>query len=217
MKPVLVLSLLAAAAAAQAQLRLPQLPGVQRLPGVIDRTVDRVVQPLPELLSSTTQLVDLRTVQLRDLLRRHPDVVEADPRGELIRRRELVLISPSDAALAVAASLGLVKLREEAWPELDLREVVMRVPAGVDTADALEQLRAAQPDLQADFNHLYSRSGDVSPGSAAGAPVKQTGPIRVGLIDGGVDRRHAALRHAAGPSFGCGGSVVRSEHGTAVA
>lgn len=216
MKPVLVLSLLAAAVAAHAQLRLPQLPGVQRLPGVIDRTVDRALQPLPDLLSSATQLVDLRAVQVRELLRRHPDVVEADPRGELIRRRELVLISPSEAALAVAASLGLVKLREEAWPELDLREVVMRVPAGLDTADALAQLRAAQPELQADFNHLYSRSGDVA-GGAAGMPVKQTGHIRVGLIDGGVDRRHAALRHAAGPSFGCGGSAVPSEHGTAVA
>jgi len=216
MKPFLVLSLLAAAAAAQAQLRLPQLPGVQRLPGVIDRTVDRALQPLPDLLSSTTQLVDLRAVQVRDLLHRHPDVVETDPRGELIRRRELVLISPSDAALAVATSLGLVKLREEAWPELDLREVVMRVPAGLDTAEALAQLRAAQPELQADFNHLYSRSGDVA-GGATGAPVRQTGPVRVGLVDGGVDRRHAALRHAAGGSFGCGGSVLPSDHGTAVA
>ena len=39
----------------------------------------------------------------------------------------------------------------------------------------------------------------------------------VGLIDGGVDRRHAALRRAGGNSFGCGGSVLPSEHGTAVA
>jgi subtilisin family serine protease len=41
--------------------------------------------------------------------------------------------------------------------------------------------------------------------------------LRVGLVDGGVDRRHPALRHAAGGSFGCGGSAVPSEHGTAVA
>ncbi len=219
MKSCLVLTLAAAAAAsAQAQLRLPQLPGVSRLPGVIDRTLDRVVQPLPDLLSSTTPLVDLRAVQLRDLLRRHPDVVEADPRGELIRRRELLLVSPSDAALAAAAGLGLVTLREESWPELDLRHVVLRVPAGLGTADALEKLRAAQPDLQADFNHLYSRSGDVAAGAGAGAAAAgPAGAVRVGLIDGGVDRRHTALRHAAGGSFGCGGSMVPSDHGTAVA
>jgi hypothetical protein len=201
---------------AHAQLRLPQLPGVQRLPGAVDRLVDRVVQPLPELLSSTTQLVDLRAATVRDLLRRHPDVVEADPAGEPVRRAELVLVSPSEAALAAAAALGLARLRDEAWPELDLREVVLRVPSGLDTAEALARLRAAQPDLQVDFNHLYSRSGDTAPGAGAASPPPR-GVIRVGLVDGGVDRRHPALRRAAGGSFGCGGSVVPSEHGTAVA
>lgn len=213
MKALLALSVCAAlSTAAHAQVRLPQLPGVQRLPGVLDRVLP---QPLPEILSSTTQLLDQRVSGVRDLLRRHPDVVEADPRGEPIRRQELVLIAPSDAALAAASGLGLVKLREESWPELDLREVVLRVPEGLDTADALARLRAAQPELQADFNHLYSRSGEVSPGGGARAPV--SGPARVGLIDGGVDRRHAALRQAAGGSFGCGGKALPSEHGTAVA
>jgi hypothetical protein len=210
---VVALSLAAAALAAQAQLRLPQLPNLPRLPGAVDRALP---QPLPELLSSATQLVDQRLTNVRELLTRHRDLVEADPAGEPIRRRELVLVSPSDAALAAAAALGLTKLREDSWPELDLREVVLRVPAGLGTAEALAKLRAAQPELQADFNHLYSRSGEVAPGgSAAGSPPR--GPWRVGLIDGGVDRRHTALRHAAGGSFGCGGSAVPSEHGTAVA
>jgi subtilisin family serine protease len=217
MKTVLVLSLSLTLAAfsvpARAQLRLPQLPGVSRLPGLVDRVLP---QPLPELLQSTVRRVDQRVTGVRDLLRQHRDLIEADPAGEPIRRQELVLVSPSDAALAVAASLGLVKLREEAWPELDLREVVLRVPPGLDTAEALARLRAAQPDLQADFNHLYSRSGDVAAGGP-GAAAPQRGPIRVGLIDGGVDRKHAALRGAAGGSFGCGGSALPSEHGTAVA
>ncbi|MFG6432754.1 S8 family serine peptidase [Roseateles sp. LYH14W] len=215
MKPALVLSVLAAlSGAVQAQLRLPQLPqlpGVSRLPGVLDR----VVQPLPEILSSTSRLLDQRVTNARELLTRHRDLIEADPAGEPIRRRELLLVSPSDAALAAAALLGLVKLREESWPELDLRQVVLRVPDGLDTAEALAKLRAAQPALQADFNHLYSRSGDVAFG--AGGTVKPAGPIRVGLVDGGVDRRHAALRHAGGGSFGCGCNAVPSEHGTAVA
>lgn len=160
MKAVFTLSLCAALAApAQAQLRLPQLPGMPRLPGIADRVLP---QPLPELLSSATQLVDLRLSTVRELLARHRDLVEADPAGEPIRRQELVLVSPSHAALAAAAELGLARLREEAWPELDLREVVLRVPAGLDTAQALARLRAAQPGLQADFNHLYSRSGEVA-------------------------------------------------------
>jgi subtilisin family serine protease len=216
MKTAVALAVAAAlSGAAHAQIRLPQLPqlpGVQRLPGV----VDRVLQPLPEILSSATRGVDQRLTAARELLRRHPDLIEADPAGEPIRRRELVLVSPSDAALAVAASLGLVPLREEAWPELELRQIVLRVPAELDTAEALARLRAAQPELQADFNHLYSPSGDVAPGQG-GSGASQRGPVRVGLIDGGVDRRHTALRHAGGGSFGCGGSAVPSEHGTAVA
>jgi len=215
MKPVLALSVAAAfSLPAQAQLRLPplQLPGVSHLGGV----VDRVVQPLPELLSSTVKLVDQRVTATRELLRRHPDLIEADPAGEPIRRAELALVSPSDAALAAAAALGLVTLRDENWPELELREVVLRVPAGLDTAETLAKLRAAQPDLKADFNHLYSRSGDVTSGENSAA-LRQTGPVRVGLVDGGVDRRHPALRHASGGSFGCGGAAVPSEHGTAVA
>ncbi|MFN3861607.1 MAG: S8 family serine peptidase [Roseateles sp.] len=213
MKAFFALTLVAALGLpAQAQLRLPQLPGVQRLPGVLDR----VVPPLPELLPVTTPLLELRVSIVRDLLRRHPELVEADPRGEPIRRAELVLLSPSDAALAAAAALGLVPLREEAWPELALREVVLRVPAGLDTAEALERLRSVQPALQADFNHLYTRSGDVA-GAGPASPAPARGPLRVGLIDGGVDRRHPALRRAGGATFGCGDHAVPSEHGTAVA
>ncbi|MDG0863534.1 hypothetical protein EXJ73_13770 [Pelomonas aquatica] len=159
----------------------------------------------------------MRLSTVRELLARHRDLVEADPAGEPIRRQELVLVSPSHAALAAAAELGLARLREEAWPELDLREVVLRVPAGLDTAQALARLRAAQPGLQADFNHLYSRSGEVAAAAAAAQRGAQPGPLRVGLVDGGVDRRHAALRHAAGASFGCDGRALPSEHGTAVA
>ncbi|MBI3347540.1 MAG: S8 family serine peptidase [Burkholderiales bacterium] len=198
---------------AQAQLRLPPLPGVPRLPGLVDRVVPA---PLPELLTSTTRLLDQRVANVRDLLRQHPDVVEADPAGEPIRRQELVLVSPGDAALAAATGLGLVRLRDEAWPELDLREVVLRVPPGLDTAEALARLRALQPDLQADFNHLYSRSGDMATGGAGATPAVH-GSVRVGLVDGGVDRHHAALRHAGGGSFGCGDKPVPSDHGTAVA
>ena len=54
MKALLALSVCAAlSTAAHAQVRLPQLPGVQRLPGVLDRVLP---QPLPEILSSTCLL-----------------------------------------------------------------------------------------------------------------------------------------------------------------
>ncbi|MBV8033612.1 S8 family serine peptidase [Roseateles sp.] len=196
---------------AQAQLRLPALPGVSRLPGVVDR-----MPPLPDLVASTARLAEQRVASVRELLLRHRDLVEPDPAGEPMRRGELVLVSPGDAVLAAASSLGLVKLRDEDWPELGLREVVLRVPAGLDTAEALTRLHAAQPELQADFNHLYTLAGDVASGPAAGVGPPRGG-LRVGLVDGGVDRRHMALRQAGGASFGCEGRALPSEHGTAVA
>ena len=223
MQAAALLSLVAALAAlagpAHAQLglrplpQLPQLPGVSRLPGGLDRLRP---EPLPELLSATTRLVDQRLTAVRELLTGHRDLVEPDPAGQPIRRRELVLLAPGEAALAAAAGLGLTVLREEAWPELGLREVVLRVPEGLATAEALARLRAAQPELQADFNHLYTPSGEVA-AQAGAAPPPARGGLRVGLIDGGVDRRHPALRQAGGASFGCDGRSLPSEHGTAVA
>ena len=216
MKLLPVLLMWAALTPAQAQIRLPPLPTGPGVLGGVDRLVDRTPAPLPDLLPGVTTLVDQRAGSVRDLLRRYPDRLELDPRGEPIRRQELVLVNPGDAALAAAATLGLTLLRDAAWPELEMRIVVLRVPTGLDTAQALAQLRAAQPDLQVDFNHLYSRSGEVGSTAAQGA-ARPVGPVRVGLIDGGVDRRHPALRQAAGSSFGCDGRVLPSPHGTAVA
>lgn len=216
MKLLFALLIGAALTPAQAQLRLPPLstgPGVQ---GGLDRLLGPLPAPLPELLPGVTNLVEQRASSVRDLLRRHPDRIEPDPRGDPIRRQELVLVGPSDAALAAAATLGLTLLRDETWPELALRTVVLHVPTGLDTAQALAQLRAAQPDLQVDFNHLYSQSGEVGSPAAPG-DTRPVGPVRVGLIDGGVDRRHPALRHAGGSSFGCEGREWPSPHGTAVA
>ena len=203
----------------QAQLRLPTLPSLPRMPGV-----ERMLSaPLPELLPAGRQLAEQRLSHVRELLTRHADLVEADPAGEPVRRQEILLVSPSEAALATARALGMTVLRDEAWDELGLREVVLRVPAALGTAQALARLRAADPDVQADFNHLYAPAGEVpsglAPQAAASRPEAAGGGVRarVGLIDGGVDRRHPALRRAAGASFGCAGEPVPGEHGTAVA
>lgn len=204
---------------ALAQLRLPQLPSLPNLP----RPLERAIAPLPELLPTTTALVDQRLAAVRELLAQHGDRIEADPAGAPIRRRELVLVSPDDAALAEAARLGLTVLREEGWPELGLREVVLAVPEGLATAEGLQRLRAAQPALQADFNHLYLRSGALTETAAtatmrADTPTLGTGRgLRVGLIDGGVDFRHAALRRVTPRTHGCEGEQRPSDHGTAVA
>ena len=198
---------------AQAQLRLPSIT-VPTLPTLTQRPLNA---PLLDALNAAVPLQELRTNTVRELLRRNPDTLEADPAGEPMRRRELVLVSPPQATVDAALAAGFSVLREQSLAELDLRQVVVRVPAGMGTAQALARLRLIDPQLQVDFNHLYTRSGEATMPGREGNENASAAFRRVGLIDGGVDRRHRALSGARTQVWGCGGESVPSPHGTAVA
>jgi len=210
--------LLAGAAPAYAQLggprlNLPSLPSsLPHLPIEPRLPVQEAVNPV----LSTVPLQQLRLTTVRNLLRQHPDLLEADPRGELIRRAELVLLSPPPGMVDAALALGFTLLRAQTLPELDLDQVVLRPPNGQTTAQALLVLRALRPDVEADFNHIYTASGEVSTNSSL-ANTSTTARVRLGLIDGGVDARHPALQHSELHLWGCQGTPVPSVHGTAVA
>jgi hypothetical protein len=206
--------LVALALPAQAQLRLPSLntPHLPALPST------PVTAPLQDTLRQTVPLQDLRRSTVRELLRRHAGTLEADPAGEPMRRQELLLIAPAQATLDAARALGFTLLREQDLPELGLRHVVLRPPADVGTAQAAERLRALDPQLEVEFNHLYTRSGEVTtPGAASSGAMTHPSRARVGLIDSGVERRHPALRQATVNGWGCDGAEHPSPHGTAVA
>jgi hypothetical protein len=205
--------------AAHAQLRLPSLnlpqplgqPGLDNLVRPVDRLLDRAVPG---------NLGDLRLGQVNELLRRHRNVLEPDPRGEAVVRREILATSPSPAALQAAASLGFLVLREQRFEELGESLVVLRVPNSMSTADALERLRALDPQASFDFNHVYTGgSGKPMDGGAGHGADKAggNGQGAVGLIDSGVDTAHAVFTDAAIEQFGCGGQRHPAAHGTAVA
>jgi subtilisin family serine protease len=195
---------------------LPNLPSLptERLDVPLDaRAVERRAEE---------QLRQLRRTTLRKLLAEHPDVLEADPAGEPIVRGELLLLSPSAALLAAAQTQGFSVLRESSLDGLDeLRSVVLQVPRGRSMAQALATLRALDPTLVVDFNHLYTRSGEVdarSTAPAASMPAKAAADSRrVGLVDGGVEASHPALRGGTLRRWGCDGAPKPNAHGTAVA
>jgi len=199
-------------APAQAQLGLPRVT----LP-TLPRDLPRLPTPAPEAAQNLVPLQALRLSAVRDLLRDHADVLEADPAGEPVRRAELLLVSPAQATVDAAVALGFRVLREQVLAALDLRQVVLQAPPGLGTAEALARLRALDPQLQADFNHVYTRSGEVSATAAPASDSAAPAARRVGLIDSGVDRRHPALRSADLHAWGCNGTPVASPHGTAVA
>lgn len=234
---VLVLTFFGSAASAHAQLRLPSinLPIPQAGPLANDLLRD----PAERLLSARDlrELPDVRGVRLarlNNLLRQHRDVLEADPRGEPMVRREILAWSPSKAGLAAAAAAGLTVLRERRLDGLDETMVVLRVPDGADTASTLEKLRALDPEGSYDFNHVYTGSesgresgsesgkksgaptGQRPPAQAAAASPARSGAAKVGLIDSGVDERHVVFQDASIARWGCD-KVHPDPHGTAVA
>ena len=219
---VLALTIAACSASAHAQLRLPSV-GVQ-LPQRIGPLDSGALRDSGERLLNTAAqpvLRELRLEQVGTLLRKQRDVLEADPRGEPVVRREILAWSPSAAGLAAAQEAGLTVLRERRLEGLDARLVVLQAPAGAGTAATLDKLRALDPDGSYDFNHVYTGSSALP--AAAGAPAAprenapRPGAPQVGLVDSGVDTGHAVFREAAIRRWGCDGTPHPGAHGTAVA
>ena len=206
------LAALTTSAPALAQLHVPPI----KLPAV-PRELPRTPTVTTDITQEVVPLQSLRTRTIRDLLRDHADVLEPDPNGEPMRRQELLLVSPARATVDAAIAQGFVVLREQALPALDMTQVVLRAPPGVGTAEALARLRAIDPGVEADFNHVYTRSGEVAPSPTVTTPATPAVARRVGLVDSGVDRRHASLRAADVRTWGCNGDASPTPHGTAVA
>jgi len=207
--------------------RVPNLPAVN-LPALPQEGLPPLGAEASAALGEldSRSLRALRRQRVAELLRRHRDVLEADPHGAPIVRGELLALSPQESALQAARAAGFTVLREQQLPELGARIVVLR--SGDDTAGALARLQGIDPAGRYDFNHVYLPGG--SPLDAAGRAARvpgaggesgvapaTTGGARVGLIDDGVDTHHAALRASSVHTHGCAGSALPAVHGTAVA
>ena len=231
---LLALGLLAGAGPAAAQIGLPGLP---QLPGSLSSRLgdnglrDRLRDKLLDTTEATRKVAldQLRSLNMRELLQRHPAQLEPDPAGFPIVRREILAWSPSDAGLAAAAAAGLKETSRQDMPEIGQVLVTFRVPDGVATADALASLRAADPDGSYDFNHVYT--GADAAGSAAATPPGRAarmatggaaaaaatgGDVRVGLVDSGIDGSHEVFENARIVRWGCDGATRPAPHGTAV-
>ncbi|TAN53862.1 MAG: hypothetical protein EPN19_08670 [Betaproteobacteria bacterium] len=216
------------AANASAQFRLPQLPPplppqLPALPPAPDLRIEKPpVVPRLESLPDLSDLLESRTLTIGRLLREHGHLIEADPAGHPAIRGEVVVLSPSPAALEAARAKGFSVVRESALEALGERVVVLRAPSGATTAASVLALRQLDSQAPYDFNHLYLRAGAIrhelaQAPTAAGRAKAPGASSRVGLIDGGVDRRHPALRHAEVRTFGCSGKQIADLHGTGVA
>jgi hypothetical protein len=226
-KLAVAIGMLLGACLAQAQVILPPLPipNVPRLPDVVRDPLGTVNDTLRDTRTRVGEtLREVRQLRIDNLLRTNRTQLEADPRGAPIVRSQIVALDPNVAALARASSAGFEVVRTLTLEGLETRVVVLLSPPGVSTRRALRQLRNADPGGIYDFNHLYLEGGEPLPAGgiklaqAALPPSTPAGalPARLGLIDGGVDRSHAAFGELAVHEYGCDKSQPTA-HGTAVA
>lgn len=192
---------------------LPRLP--VQTPIDIERTVDDTLNA-----ADRRALREVRKLRIGELLRGNREVLEPDPRGEPVLRREVVAVSPTDDALAKARAAGFEVVRTRTLPDLEISVVVLRAPDGMSTRRALRELREADPQGTYDFNHVYIGTGAVSIATAGAVGADETQPAskraKVGMIDGGVDRTHVVFNDVSIHEHGCD-KPTPSPHGTAVA
>lgn len=212
---------------AGAQLRLPGITTPSSLPtqtlpiNDLARQLDTTLGIAATELDSHA-LSTLRGLRERELIRKHSDVIEADPNGAPIVRSQIIAIAPSTAALAQLQAAGFTIVEQRALAGLELNLVVIAPPPRLSTRAALRKLRALDPAGSYDFNHIYSASGAAESAATALDPTLPTDSTAstkntVGLIDGGVDITHPVFRSDSIHSWGCNGQSIPSQHGTAVA
>jgi hypothetical protein len=174
------------------------------------------------------RLREQHATRIRELLRNHHDVIEADPHGAPIVRGEVLALAPSAAAMQSAIAAGFSLERELTLVPLELHIAVLHVSGG--TARALQRLQQQDPTGTYDFNHIYLeadayRQAGATPENSAprnAAPVETVSPtpsgaVRIGLIDSGVGAEHEVFHSLAFERHGCGAAAVPAAHGTAVA
>lgn len=221
---VVLLLLLGAAGTAQAQGRAPATVAVPA-------EARAAVPPLPDIARDATRalgppldplargLAGVRIGEAQALVRANRGLLDTDRHGAPVIRSQVIAIDPSEDALARARQAGFAVAGEHRLDGLDLRIVVLHARPGMGTRAALRRLRRLDPAGSYDFNHLYFGSGDTAIPAVppTGTVSDNAVPLRVGLVDSGVDARHPALAGVEMRRWGCGGQAHPARHGTAVA
>ena len=194
----------------------------QLLPGVLPR-LPQATAPLSTTLDDARddvrRLSGARALEVRALLRAHRRELDTDAHGAPVVRGEIVALDPTPAALQALRQAGFEIGVERVLDPLSLRVVSLGAPQGRDTRAALALARQVDPAGDYDFDHLFWRSA-ASAGAASAATLQGTtiaAPLRVGLVDSGVDDGHPALTGTDIRHWGCDGRRVPDAHGTAVA
>jgi hypothetical protein len=186
---------------------------------VIRPTLD-TVQGLPQAVaeSGSSTLADLRKMRLQELIRENRGTLEADERGQPVRKGVLIVADPDPVSLQLALRAGFTLAAQDFEPALGMRIVKLAIPQRMNLREAIKRLRAVAPQLQIDYDHVFEPAGgSLLPLNAALASLAGAANGRViGMIDGGV-ASHPSLAASAIEQNGFAGPPKPTGHGTAVA
>ncbi|HTW36438.1 MAG TPA: S8 family serine peptidase [Rhizomicrobium sp.] len=189
--------------------------GLPALPGGLGTLTSRATGTLDQDMTGFNNTV-------RDTVGRPrtPRAFEKDANGARVVPGEVLALSPSEKSLAIAHGLNFGIVRQANLDALGLKVTVLSAPDGMSASDALAALRKADPEGAYDVDHIYDPSGSASDKPASNAVVSAShAALRVGMIDGGIDRRHDVFAHATiiARGFMPNASSIATQHGTAVA
>ena len=193
--------------------------GVVSIPGQVLGGVGQATGGLRDDLDTTVRNVQ-RDIAGRPLIAR---TFDRDLNGARVLRRTIIALAPTAQDLAAAKSLNFEVIRTDNLPSLGLNVVELRTPGDLDLASALTSLRSADPAGRFDYDHIYDPSGDARAEANRQADAARqaisASDARIGLVDGGISRRHPAfsdavmsIRNVAGKGDG-----PPTPHGTAIA
>ena len=170
--------------------------------------------------SAVDRLARTRLDRIGSLVRRNPQALDFDMRGDAAVKGELIVLDMTTETMTAAAGAGFTLIEQGVLDGLGIPTARLRVPAGMSLAKAETLLAQLAPSATIQSNPIYQQSAAAAPAlPRPGRPVPPvaagTGAV-IGMIDGGVAVHPALPKNMVRRSF-VGGPAVPSDHGTAVA
>ncbi|HAJ48040.1 MAG TPA: hypothetical protein DCL54_15815, partial [Alphaproteobacteria bacterium] len=127
-----------------------------------------------------------------------------DENGYRAKTGEIIALFPTEQSNRVFQEQGFEVLRRLTFPALAIEATILKVPAKLNTRNAVKLLREKDPQTRYDYNHLY----DFRPSRDVGIPYRPgmdiferktlstRTDVAVGIIDTGVNVTHPDLSAA---------------------
>lgn len=185
-------------------------------------TVGNTVDTLGNTVNGVTgQIKDLKNGRIDTAGRPvNPRAFEKDEAGARVVRGVVLAIALSEQGRQAAFAHNIGIGTSEQFGSLGIAITRLNLPEGMSATSAIASLRAADPEGTYEYDHVYDPTGGTVTAFAAAGVSLDAKAERIGMIDGGVELDHPALRNTRVETknsvLGARGDHV-SVHGTAVA